>query len=339
MLERIVGAARRHLLVLVVAAVALGGASMAVAAAGPGAGAGGTGTRIYACVTERFSTLNLSSAAARCPSGQRKISWSSTGKKGARGARGARGAAGTAGAAGADGPVGPVGPQGSQGDRGPAGAAGPRGPEGNAGPQGPEGAQGPAGDDGGAGLRGPQGDPGPPGPEGPAGPAGQDGADGPQGPAGPSGAQQVIQTELAATTVNGHSPRATVAGWEPPSVETLAGFDPATGTFVAPEAGTYRVAYDATAGPTSAVSISVASGTHFSLSLERNGIALVERRFPVLDVNVALVLTLRAPLREASVSGERYVTLAAGDTLGLGITNDFSASMVLVGSLSVSKVS
>ncbi len=162
---------------------------------------------------------------------------------------------------------------------------------------------------------------------------------GPPGPQGASGSQDIMQTELATKTVNGNASRATIGDWANPSVATLAGFDEATGQFTASEAGTYRVAYDATAGPTAAVSVSTGANTWFALTLAHNGTDLVERRFPVLDVNVALVLTLRTPLREASVSAERYITLAAGDVLALDVTNGFGIPMNLTASLSITKVS
>ena len=52
---------------VLVAATLAASAQAAQAAAAP--------KRLYACVTERFNTLNLSSRKARCPEGQFKISW------------------------------------------------------------------------------------------------------------------------------------------------------------------------------------------------------------------------------------------------------------------------
>src|SRR5687767_5214675 len=66
--------------------------------------------RLYACVTEEYNTLNLSSRRADCPRGQFKISWVANGRKGARGPQGEPGPAGPAGANGATGPQGPAGP-------------------------------------------------------------------------------------------------------------------------------------------------------------------------------------------------------------------------------------
>ncbi len=92
------------------AALLLAGVSDATAARQP--------AKLYACVTEAFSTLNLSTKDARCPAGQLKVSWSVEGGRGApgpRGRRGPRGAAGPTGPQGATGPQGPAGPQGPPG--------------------------------------------------------------------------------------------------------------------------------------------------------------------------------------------------------------------------------
>jgi hypothetical protein len=101
--------------------------------------------QIYACVTMRFHTLNLTTAGATCPSGQQKISWNVVGAAGpkgpggARGPRGARGGAGQNGAAGAAGAAGPGGGQGAAGAIGQAGDVGPTGATGALGPVGPAG--------------------------------------------------------------------------------------------------------------------------------------------------------------------------------------------------------
>jgi hypothetical protein len=388
MLERIVGVVRRQLVAIVIAVVALGGTTLAFAASEPGRG-GGTSSRIYACVTAQYSTLNLATAKRPCPDGQRKISWSSKGARGARGAAGedgapgaagppglpgavgspgvkgdagaagATGAPGAAGVAGADGAEGPVGPMGIPGPPGLVGPVGPTGQNGAPGPQGPPGEdgatgpQGPAGEDGPTGPQGPPGEDGATGPQGPTGEdgptgpqglPGDDGATGPQGPigpegpAGPAGEQDVLQAQRD-LTVTASSPSSPLTQWSL-DVASLGGFDETTGVFTAAEAGTYRFAFDGTAGPTATANVSSAADTWFSLALIQNGATqVVARRFPVLDVNVALVLALRVPIREASVAVERYVTLAAGDTVTLNVTNQFSIPMRLDVGLSVARVS
>lgn len=102
----------------------------------------GRHARIYAC-TDRYRTLNLTTAGARCPDGQQKIAWNAVGPQGPRGLSGAAGVAGKQGPAGMSGPAGVQGPAGPKGDAGAvgpaAGAQGPPGPQGSTGPQGPAG--------------------------------------------------------------------------------------------------------------------------------------------------------------------------------------------------------
>ncbi len=124
---------RRHVLAFAALFLLLGGSAVALTQQ---AATSSSGKKIYACVTERYKTLNLTTAGAECPHGQKKISWNAAGKPGARGPAGKRGAAGATGA---------VGPKGADGGTGPAGGAGPAGADGPPGLQGPPGPPGPAG--------------------------------------------------------------------------------------------------------------------------------------------------------------------------------------------------
>jgi BclB C-terminal domain-containing protein len=170
---------RRSVFVAVVLAVMIGSTVSVLAATGsPSA------KRYYACIAGRYKTLNLTTAGATCPGGQRKISFG----EGERGLSGAAGATGPKGAAGSKGATGAAGPEGKAGAVGPEGKAGPEGKQGtpgtgggSAGPEGKEGPQGPAGPIGPVGLPGLVG---PVGPQGPAGPVGPQGDPGPAGPAG-----------------------------------------------------------------------------------------------------------------------------------------------------------
>jgi hypothetical protein len=145
-LSKLLTLLRRHVLAFAVLFLLLGGTAVALTQQ---AATSSSGKKIYACVTERYKTLNLTTAGAECPRGQKKISWNAAGKPGARGPAGKRGASGATGAAGA---TGAVGPKGADGGTGPAGAAGPAGLEGPAGPEGPEGVTGPPGPAGPAGV-------------------------------------------------------------------------------------------------------------------------------------------------------------------------------------------
>jgi BclB C-terminal domain-containing protein len=172
---------RRSVFVAVVLAVMIGSTVSVLAATGSS-----TAKRYYACVAGRYKTLNLTTAGAACPGGQRKISFGEgeRGLTGAAGAGGAKGATGSKGATGAAGPEGKVGAVGPEGKAGPEGKQGPSGTGGGSpGPEGKEGPQGPAG---------PAGAAGPPGSTGPVGPQGSEGPPGPQGNPGPEGAGTIV---------------------------------------------------------------------------------------------------------------------------------------------------
>lgn len=123
---------RGPLSVLLAGLALLAGASAALAASQ------GT-TKLYACVTGQYGTLNLTTKSAHCPSGQQKISWNVKGLRGPKGERGAQGERGASGSPGAAGQAGATGPSGAAGANGQAGATGPTGPIGATGPTGPAG--------------------------------------------------------------------------------------------------------------------------------------------------------------------------------------------------------
>jgi hypothetical protein len=198
---------RRSASVLIAVCAALAVASgVSYAATGGLAGKAhsANGGTLYACVTARFMTLNLSSASAKCPNGQLKISWNIKGERGRPGARGPQGHTGPQGNTGATGATGPqglqgatglpgaIGPQGPKGDTGATGPQGPKGDTGATGATGPTGATGLQGDTGATGPQGPKGDTGATGPQGPK---GDTGATGPQGPTGPPGAPTFFQLD------------------------------------------------------------------------------------------------------------------------------------------------
>jgi collagen triple helix repeat protein len=206
------GYLRQHHIALLALFIALGGSAYAVA----GRRSSSTG-RFYACVTQAFHTLNLTSASAACPRGQFKISWNRTGQRGARGPLGPMGSSGPSGSNGAGGPQGPKGATGAQGTAGSAGPQGAKGDNGATGAQGTAGSagpQGPKGDTGATGAQGPKGDTGATGaqgPVGPQGPTGDAGATGAQGPAGANGTDATIDGVAAGGALSGTYPSPSIA--------------------------------------------------------------------------------------------------------------------------------
>ena len=103
-------------------------AAVAVVVA-PAAEAAAPPTRLYACVTAKYKTLNLTTKDAKCADGLKKITWrvegaqGKDGEKGKAGKDGAKGDSGAAGAPGAKGDSGAAGAKGDAGATGPAGSA------------------------------------------------------------------------------------------------------------------------------------------------------------------------------------------------------------------------
>lgn len=175
----------RRLLFSLVAIAALGAVSAMPASA--------QSTRIYACVTNLYGTLNLTTKSATCPDGQQKVSWNVRGLRGPRGAKGApgptgpKGQPGKSGQAGQAGATGPSGSPGQNGQGGSPGATGGAGATGVTGTAGATGSTGGTGSTGATGLTGATGITGPAGPSGPTGVTGPIGVTGVTGPTGPTG--------------------------------------------------------------------------------------------------------------------------------------------------------
>ncbi|WP_145921904.1 stalk domain-containing protein [Paenibacillus sp. O199] len=220
----------------------------------------------------------------------------------AKGDKGDTGATGPVGAQGASGPAGPQGHVGPQGNPGPAGAQGPVGPQGD---PGPAGAQGPAG------LAGPQGDP---------------------GPAGTSFTSEGFSVTGTTYSINSST---LFSNWNEASpYYGSPTFNPATGIFTAPDTGRYSIHATVNYKIDAPISVSIGRGIDPVFTVKKNGnIDLIKGYMPFLDVNIALILTMRTVLGSATVTLTGDVELQAGDQVELyyeadGLPIGFSTDIV-----------
>lgn len=178
-----------------------------------------------------------------------------------------------------------TGPQGNKGDKGDAGAAGPQGDK---------------GDKGGTGATGPQGD------------------KGHKGDIGPAGSIYTNEG-FSASSNNMFSNSNSFTNWSTLSPNYSSPyFDPATGIFTAPETGKYAIQATVSYKTTAPVTISLGQSIDPMFTVKSNGTTdLIKGYLPILDVNIALVLTLRTILGSATVTLGGDVELQAGDQVAL----------------------
>jgi hypothetical protein len=105
-------------------AIALAAVATLVVAAAPAAQAAPVPERLYACVTAKYKTLNLTTKDARCAAGLQKVTWQVEGQRGKAGDKGKPGAKGEKGDKGDTGTSGSSGAAGAKGEAGANGAAG-----------------------------------------------------------------------------------------------------------------------------------------------------------------------------------------------------------------------
>lgn len=112
-----------------------------------------------------------------------------------------------------------------------------------------------------------------------------------------------------------------LAGWSVASPYfDSATFDEVTGTYTVPATGVYIIEATINYSTTAAVTVSLGAGISPAFVVRRTAPVvtdLISGLFPVLNVDVALVLTLRAVLGSSTVTLVGEVTLDAGDVIGL----------------------
>ncbi|GAF67176.1 hypothetical protein BTS2_4085 [Bacillus sp. TS-2] len=112
-----------------------------------------------------------------------------------------------------------------------------------------------------------------------------------------------------------------LGGWTVASpYYTGTGFNPTTGSYTIPATGRYSIKAIISYSTTAAISIQLGAGVNPAFVIQRTSPTvtnLATALFPVLNVNIALLLTLRTILGSGSVSLNADVQLNAGDVIGL----------------------
>ncbi|MCC2251572.1 collagen-like protein [Virgibacillus sp. AGTR] len=247
-------------------------------------------------------------------------------ENGPTGATGPTGPTGATGITGATGPTGATGATGVTGATGPTGATGVTGATGPTGATGVTGATGPTGATGVTGATGPTGATGFTGATGVTGATGTTGATGATGPTGATGdivtdigfsANRVPTTVAADTQLD---------NWSVVSpFYDAAGFDEVAGTYTIPATGRYSIKAVISYSTTAAITASLGAGVNPALVVQRISPVttdLITGLFPVLNVDIVLVLTLRAILGSGQVTLEGDVELDAGDVIAIQYVAD-----------------
>ncbi|BAH46766.1 hypothetical protein BBR47_57890 [Brevibacillus brevis NBRC 100599] len=171
------------------------------------------------------------------------------------------------------------------------------------------GVTGATGDTGAAGITGPTGV---------TGATGETGATGATGATGPAFTTENFSAFLSTETLGESSQ---LVNWSTAGpYYGSPSFNPLTGTYTVPATGTYAI--KATINYETSEAITVSLGPEITPAIEVQRITptatnLIIGDFPVLNVNIALVLILRTILGAGTVTLAGDVQLNAGDTLGL----------------------
>ncbi|WP_144519259.1 collagen-like repeat preface domain-containing protein [Bacillus thuringiensis] len=260
------------------------------------------------------STGNTGSAGATGNTGP-------AGSTGATGSTGVTGATGNTGSTGSTGVTGATGVTGTTGVTGPTGITGAAGPTGDTGIPGPTGITGATGLTGDTGVTGPTGSTGATGVTGIPGPTGDTGATGATGITGATGENFATEGFSAFLSSIAASTSTQLTNWsvsDPYYSNAL--FNAVTGNFTVPATGRYTFNTTINYSTVAAITISLGAGVNPAFILRRTSpitTDLLNGLFPILNVNVALVLTLRTILGAGTVTLTGDLNLNAGDIIGL----------------------
>lgn len=147
---------------------------------------------------------------------------------------------------------------------------------------------------------------------GPTGATGITGATGPNFLSNGFSATRTPSTSSSSTQLTGWS---TASPFYPGT-----GFDPTGGNYTVPVTGRYSIEATISYSTTASLSFSLGSSVTPAFVIQRTSpvsTVLVTGLFPVLDVNIALLLTLRAILGSATITMAGEYQLNAGDVIGI----------------------
>jgi hypothetical protein len=141
---------------------------------------------------------------------------------------------------------------------------------------------------------------------------------------------------LTPVTVSGNT---TFTNWVTTSPLYSSGaFNSATGTFTVPQTGTYAISATINYKSTASITSSLGAGVDPYFEVARTSptpTTLIMGQLPILNVNVALVLTLRSVLGTAAVTLAGTATLTAGDVIvlryqadGMTVSLDMGAGVI-----------
>ena len=130
----------------------------------------------------------------------------------------------------------------------------------------------------------------------------------------------------------------TLTGWTTTTPFYNSGsFNPTTGLFTVPATGTYAITATINYKTSAAISVTLGAGVDPYFEIKRTSpttTSLLQGYLPILNVNVALILTLRALLGNADVSLAGTVNLNAGDVISLSYNpNGLLIAITLGGTL------
>ena len=159
---------------------------------------------------------------------------------------------------------------------------------------------------------------GPTGATGITGPTGPTGATGITGLTGPTFTAEGFSAYLSSVSVSSNSQ---LAGWSVSSPYFNSGnFNASTGNYTVPATGRYIIQATINYSTSAVITISLGSGVNPAFVVQRTSpttTELITGLFPILNVNIALILTLRSILGSGTVTLGGEVQLNAGDVVGL----------------------